>query len=171
MSVSKISRAALYIDGLGYLDTVKELPVPGPTFSVDEWSSLASIGKVSLQNMFDAMSMEIAWQNLDGDSRKTLSNPFAMRDLQVRYNRQSLGNSVLMQQIGGVYFMRGKFRGVPTAELTAGADMESSSTFDIFYIRHEEAGQAIYEYDPIAYIFKVNGVDMLATERANLGMV
>ena len=48
--------------------------------------------------------------------------------------------------------------------------MDSSNTIEVHYLKYELDGKEILLIDKYNYIFKVNGVDQMATIRKNIGM-
>jgi len=169
MATNKMFQAAVYINGSNYMGLVAEADIPGPTASTTEHSTISTLGGINLPTGFDAMEARLGWAAMDETIDRYASDVLSVHDFQIRSQIEKYGNGP-KQVSKVVYFMRGRFRNIPNANFTAKADVESESAIDVLYIRKEIAGKVMFEFDPVNYIYKVNGVDMLAELRTNLGL-
>jgi P2 family phage contractile tail tube protein len=63
-----------------------------------------------------------------------------------------------------------QFKDFPTGAFKQQENAEFESPLNVLYIRVEVGGQPIVEFDPLANIYKVDGVDVLSQYRNNLGI-
>ncbi|OPJ63686.1 phage major tail tube protein [Clostridium chromiireducens] len=56
-------------------------------------------------------------------------------------------------------------KGVDLGKLTVGKQTGTKNTFEVIYLKVEENGKELIELDKLNFVFKVNGVDVLAAIR------
>jgi len=56
-------------------------------------------------------------------------------------------------------------KGIDLGKLSVGKQTETKNTFEVVYIKVEENGKTLIELDKLNFIFKVNGIDVLADIR------
>lgn len=170
MYTKKIFQAAVYINGDTFMGLTEEVDVPAPTATTSAHETISSLGTVNLPTGFDAMEGRIKWKGLDKSMFKYVANPYDTFDIQVYFNIEGYTDAPIKTNESGIAFMKVRFRNAPNLNFSPKSDTESESAFDVLYIRMEMGGRSMYEFDPVNYIHKVNGVDILGPIRANLGM-
>jgi P2 family phage contractile tail tube protein len=66
-------------------------------------------------------------------------------------------------------YLTGTFKNAPTGNFKQHDNVELESMFNVTYMKQEIDGADIVEFDVMANIYKVDGVDKLNTYKANIG--
>lgn len=169
--ITKVFQATVFINGVSAVEKVEEADIPVPTATTATHETISSLGSVDLATGFDAMMARFKWKGVNEELETIISNPYAEASIQVRFNIEKYGDGPLVTDVPGVYFLRGRFKSGAPSGFTAKSDVDSESEFNVTYIRKEIGGRSILEFDPINGIHKVNGQDVRAQKRANLGLI
>lgn len=170
MEHNQVNLAGLFIKGQGFLGLLEESDVPAPTATMTEHSTISSIGTLNFKTGFELMEARFKWKGMDEKIEAVVNNPYVQVDLQMRYVIEKMAGTGAMRRVPCIVFMKGRFRSGANSNLSPKSTLDSESMFDIDYIRKEIDKVVMYEFDPINFIHKVNGVDMLAEIRTILGV-
>lgn len=167
--IRKMWNGALFVGAQGFQGLVKSITMPTVASTTSAHETVSTLGSINLANGKEAMESTMEWQGADASISAIAYNTIDIQDLQFRSQiEQHDGTQMVLVPIA--WFFRGRFREKTGANFEAKTDATSSSTMDVYYIREEIGGRAVYEYDPMNSIEKINGVDKLAQTRANLGL-
>lgn len=169
-ATNKIFQANVYIRALNFQGLVEEFDAPGLTSTRVEHSTVSGLGTLNLHSGFDLLEARFKWKAKSKQISQIVSDVFRQYDVQVRYILVEYAGTTQATKKAVIVFMKGRWRNTPNGNLSPKSDLESESMFDVDYIREEIDGETTLEFDPANYIYKVNGVDMLADERAILGI-
>lgn len=170
MESNKVYLASVFIRAKGFLGLVEEADIPGPTASMVEHTTIGSIGTLNFFTGFELMEGRFKWKGTSKTIELFAANPFQQHDVQVRSVIQEAAGTTGMVKKKCVVFMKVRPRNAANSNFAPKTDVESETEFDVDYIRKEIDNEVMYEFDPLNFIYKVGGVDMLAEDRAILGL-
>lgn len=167
---NKVFQTAVFINAIGYAGLIEESDIPGPTATMVEHKTITSVGTQNFMVGFDLMEGRLKWVGKSAKVERVAANPFKTHDMQVRSAIERISPTGVRTIGKEVIFLKARFRNAPNSNSAPGALVDSESAIDIDYIRKEIDGVAVYEFDPNAFIYKVEGVDQLADVRNALGL-
>ncbi len=170
MATNKLTNANVFINGTSLLGKAKEVDTPNPVGKFIEHGALGNIGTPEFFAGFEKMEARIMWSSFYADVAKLAANPMQSVELQVRGNLEGYSSAGRSEQTPFVCFMTGTFKNIPTGNFKQHEDVTLESNLTVSYVKIEENGVEIFELDVLANIYKVDGVDLLADYRANLGL-
>lgn len=134
-----------------------------------EHKALGLIGTPEFFSGIDKMETTIKWTSLYADAISKSANPTAAVNLQCRASLEDWTSSGRTSEQPAVVSLTGTFKTLPLGNFKAHENAEYESQLAVSYVKLEIGGVAVVEIDVISNIYKVNGVDILANYRANLG--
>lgn len=169
IQVNRIVNANVYVDGTNLLGRAEEIKLPDIQAIMNEHKALGMVGKIELPSGFDKMEGEIKWNSLYEEAAKFMANPFKAVQLQCRSSIETYGPGGRIEEVALATFLTVMFKKNPLGTFKQHDNAEFPSTFTATYIKQQIKGKDILELDYMANIFKVNGEDLLATYRENIG--
>jgi hypothetical protein len=124
---------------------------------------------IELPAGFDKMEARILWNSFYQDAMVKMANPFTTIALMCRASSEEYTSAGRTDERPYVVFLRGAFKEVPTGNFKQHENVEMESRLNVTYVRVEYNGNVVMEFDTLANIYKVDGVDILANYRANIG--
>jgi P2 family phage contractile tail tube protein len=171
MKVSKVLDANVYVNNESAHGQASEVTCPEVTPVMSEHNSLGSIGTLkTFAKKFEAMEATIKWSYAENDVLKSCGNFSKPMDIMVRSNKSVFDSGMEVTEIPVVIYMKG----VPTKHVSgtfkSGESTEGETTLAVHYLKQEVDGEEIIEVDIRNNIYKVNGEDLLAEYKQNLGI-
>jgi P2 family phage contractile tail tube protein len=118
---------------------------------------------------FGSMTTELSWRAITDSATKLLAQKAHHLDLRGSVESYDTGSEII-----GSYPVKASIIGIPKnlslGNLNVGAQGDSSSEFELLYIKLLINNEEVVELDKINYIFRVHGVDYLESVRRDLGM-
>jgi P2 family phage contractile tail tube protein len=170
IEVNKLYNANVYVDGNSYLGRTEEFELPKIIPMMVEHKALGMVGKIELPSGWDKMDATLKWNSFYPDAMRKAANPYQSVQMQLRGSLETWTSGGRTAQQRYVVFMTVQFKDFPTGAFKQQENAEFESPLNVLYIRVEVGGQPIVEFDPLANIYKVDGVDVLEQYRANLGI-
>lgn len=170
IQVNRLTNANVYLNGVNMLGRAEEVTLPAIQHKMAEHKALGMVGVAEFFTGIDKMEATFKWNSFYPDVMKATANPTKSVKLQVRSSLEVYTAEGRTEQQPVVCFLTGQFKSVPMGNFKQHDNVELSSTVSIYSIRLEINGEEIVEVDVLANIFKVEGVDILATYRQNLGI-
>lgn len=170
LEVNRITNANLYMNGASFLGKAEEVMLPDAAHKMVEHKALGMVGTLELFAGLEKMEASIKWNSFYSDVLKLAANPTKAVDLQVRANVEKYTNGGLSEEVPAVCYIKGAFKNVPSGSFKQHDNVEASSKMTVWYVKLEINGVAIYEIDVMSNVYKVDGVDILANYRQNLGI-
>jgi uncharacterized protein len=167
---NRLTNANVYIDGVSQLGKAEEVNLPDITFMLSEHKSLGSIGKVELFSGIDKMEATIKWNAFYSDVFKEFANPRKALKLQLRSSLETYDSSGLVSEVSCVAYLTVLVKNFPAGNFKQHDNVEATSKLTCTAYKLEIDGEEIVEYDALANIYSVNGVDVFANYRSNLGI-
>ena len=170
ISVNRLTNANIYVDGGSLLGKAEEINLPDVKHMMTEHKALGMIGKVELWSGIDKLEAKIKWNSFYQDVMRKFANPFAAMNLQVRSSLENYTSAGRTSQTPVVVYITGMSKNFPTGNYKQHDNVESESNLTVTYVKMVIGGEAVMEIDVLANIFKVDGVDIMAEYRDNLGI-
>ena len=169
IEVNRITNANLYLAGNSMLGKAEEVKLPDISAIMQEHKALGMVGKVELPAGFEKLEGEIKWNSLYPDAAKATANPWKAVELQCRSNVEVFTSQGRTREVPMVTYLTVNFKKNPMGTFKQHENAEFASAFSATYIKQVVDGVEILELDYMANIFRVNGDDMLANYRTNIG--
>jgi uncharacterized protein len=169
INVNRLTNANVYLNGASLLGKAEEVDLPKITAKMAEHKALGMAGGLELPTGFDKLEARIKWNAVYRDVMVLMANPYNTVALQLRGNLENYGASGRTGENAYVCFIRGQFKEVPTGNFKQHDNVEMESRLAVTYVKVEIAGAPVVEFDALANIYKVNGVDILAKYKQNIG--
>lgn len=169
VSVNRLTNANVYVEGQSQLGKVEEINLPDITHMMSEHKALGMVGKVELFSGVDKMEATLKWNSFYADVMKQFADPRKALKLQVRSSLENYGSEGLNSEVPCVAYITGTPKNFPGGNFKQHDNVEASSKMTLTYYKLEIDGQPVIEFDALANIYMVDGVDIFATYRANIG--
>jgi P2 family phage contractile tail tube protein len=169
LTVNRLTNANVYINGASFLGKAEEIDLPKIVAKMVEHKALGMAGGIELPSGFDKMEARIKWNSFYGDTMAIMANPYQVHALQCRASLENYTAAGKTGEVPVVCYMRGQFKEVPLGNFKQHDNVELDSRLAVTYVKLEINGVPVIEFDALANIYKVNGVDILAKYRNNIG--
>lgn len=162
-----LSNTNLFVDGVSFTGDVPSLTLPKLAVKTDAYRAGGMAGEVDMDVGLEKMEAAFVTNGVRRESLKF----FGMAD-------QTAFNGVFRGAFKGlkgaitpvVATVRGMLREVDPGDWKAGDKAEIKHAISVTYYKLEIDGRTIYEIDMVNAVRVVDGVDVLAAERAALGL-
>jgi len=172
MLVNNLVNGNVFIDGTSWFGTFKEFTLPVMKALYEEHEALGQNAKLELVTGTDLMTGNMKLNAPYADLMKLFADPYLNRQIQLRGNLETYTGAQRTGQNAYVCYLNATFKQVPGGMIKSKAGVEIETEINVTYMKLEIAGQSapIFEIDVMNNIQNVNGVDILAQFRANLGI-
>lgn len=169
ISVNKLTNANLYLNGNSFLGKAAELDLPEIVHKMSDHSALGMVGMSEFFSGIEKMEGKIRWNSYYPDAMATVADPTKVVEMQARASLETYSATGRDSEVAAVCFLNVAFKKLPMGNFKQHENVELESDFAVYYCRLEIDGNAVVEIDVLANIYKVNGVDITANYRANIG--
>jgi hypothetical protein len=166
-----INDARAYIDGADDLIGVKTIELPSFGSPTEDVTGIGVAGTISapVQGHFDSMETALEWQIPTKTSSRLVGG--APISLDVYADIQGFDGAETAYTHDQYHVVvRGRVKNHEPGTVEAQKPMNSKTTIETHYIKIEYAGEVLCEVDKYGYKCVINGQDLLAQVRANIGM-
>lgn len=170
IKISRLTNANVYMDGSSLLGRVETFNSPTITYKQSEHVALGLIGTVEYFAGIDKMEGTMKFTSYYPEVMRKMANPFEAKRIQVRGSLEEYQGGSRVAQTPVVCFMTITPKNFPVGGHVQHDNVEVEASYGCTYLRMEINGEVITEIDVEANIFKVDGVDLLAPYRQNLGI-
>jgi len=169
-TISKVQDANVYVNGTSTHGQASEVTLPEVQFGKNEYKALGLVGVMKLWNKtIEALEATIKWNYPENDVQIACANPSKTIDLMVRSNKTVFGDGEETEE-PVVVFLKGTSNNHGLGSYKKGEDTDLSTKLDISYLKQVVNGREIVEIDVLNNIFRIDGTDLLAQYRKNLGI-
>lgn len=167
--VKQLTHCNLYAEGGSFQGAMLSITLPEVKHKSTEHKAGDLLGTPKLPGSLDAMSSTIKMNGFYDDFHMLTADPNRMVGLMVRANQKSRDGYGNITDEPVTLYLRGWFSSRKIGEL---ADTPSKPEYvmEVYYYRLTVNGNDIEEIDIENGIHRVDGVDILADFRANLGI-
>jgi P2 family phage contractile tail tube protein len=170
MTIQEVYDANVYFNSVSTHGTASEVTCPDLTPVMGEYKALGMAGILEFFKGFEKLEATIKWKFADTEIRKACANFVQPADIMVRSNRARWDSGGIIDNVPVVIYLKG----TPTKHQGGGYKAQEATefetTFTCFFFKEEVDGDPIVEVDVMNNIYKVDGVDLLAEYRMNLGV-
>lgn len=170
ITVSKVQDANVYVNGTSTHGQAAEVSLPEIQFEKMDYKALGMIGVAKFFNGFSALEATIKWNYPDNEVQIACANPKKAIDLMIRSNKTIFQDGSISAEQPVVIYLKGTSNNHGLGAFKAKEDTDLSTKFDVSYVKQEVNGREIVEIDVLNNIFRVDGVDIMADYRKNLGI-
>lgn len=167
--INKIIEANAYLDGNSQAGTVAEVKFPSLEFDMQESDALGMAMTVSLPGKLKELDGEITWNSVYPEAEARVLNPFNGIALQLRSNVRRYGSNGLIEEVPMVTFLNIATYSNELGELNMKDAQKRPVKYKVNSLRQVVNGRETLHVDPWNNIYKVNGVDIFAKMRQNIG--
>lgn len=169
IEVNRLTNANVYIDGASQLGKAEEVNLPDITFMLSEHKALGMIGKFELFSGIDKLEATIKWNSFYSDVLKKFANPRSMMKLQVRSSLETYNSDGISAQVPCVAYLTVQPKNFPAGNYKQHDNVEATSKLTCTAYKLEIDGVEVIDYDALANVYSVDGVDIFETYRQNIG--
>lgn len=169
IQVNRLTNANIYIDGKSLLGRAEEVNLPVVKHKMSEHKALGMVGMMEFFAGIEKMEAKIKWNSFYVDVMKKMGDPTTALQIQVRSSLEVYTSNGRTEQQPVVCYMTGIPKDFPMGNFKQHDNVELESNLNVIYCKLEVNGENIMEVDVLANIYKVDGVDLLAQYRTNIG--
>lgn len=170
IKIGRLTNANIYMEGGSLLGRVSEFNCPTLVYKQAEHNALGLNGTIEYYAGIDKMEGSMKWNSYYPEIMKKMANPFKAIRIQVRGNLEEYQGGGREGQAPAVVFLTIQPKDFPLGNFQQHENVELETNYGCTYVRMEIGGEVITEVDVESNIFKVDGEDLLATFRQNLGI-
>lgn len=167
--VNKIIEANAYIDGNTHAGKIAEVKFPTLEFDAQELDALGMAMTVSLPGKLKEMDGEVTWNSVYPEAEARVLNPFNGIPLQLRSNVRRYGSNGLIEEVPMVSFLNIMTYSNDLGELNMKDAQKRPVKYKVLSLRQVVAGRETLHVDPWSNTYRVNGVDIFAKMKENIG--
>jgi P2 family phage contractile tail tube protein len=168
-AVNKLTNGNVYIGGNSHFGKIEEVDAPDIKHKFAEHKGLGLVGTPEYFSGIEKIELKLKLNSVYPDLIKQYANPRIGVSLQIRGSLESWGTGIQAEN-AYVCFITGKFKNLPAGNFKRQDNVELDVTMAVDAIRVEIGGVEQYAIDVTNNTYRVDGVDILATYRANLGI-
>lgn len=170
IQINRITNASVFVDGNSLLGTVAEANLPTIKHKMVDHQALGMVGVAEFFGGIEKLEAKLKWNSFYKDALVKAGNPMKSVDLQIRGSLENWEAGDKDDEVPLVMYLRAAYKDFPMGSFKQSDNVELENNLSVYYAKMEIDGQAVLEIDVLANIYKVDGVDLLATYKANLGI-
>ncbi|MGL4674504.1 MAG: phage major tail tube protein [Wohlfahrtiimonas sp.] len=167
--ISQIVNANIYVDGNSQIGRATEIDLGSITSKMNEINALGMLGTIEVFSGFEKMEGKISWNSFYPDVFRKVFNPMKNIKLMARANWQEVNSEGIGQELPLVTQIGASFKKNPLGVYKPKEATTFDSDIAIHSIVQFLGGKEIVAFDPVNNIYRVDGEDMVAKFRSNLG--
>lgn len=169
IQINRVTNANLYMDGVSFLGRCEELNLPVIKFKNSEHKALGMVGSMEFFSGIEKMEGKIKWNSFYPEALKKVADPTKVLKLQIRASIETYGSGGRSTQVPLVVFLSVQAKDFPLGSFKQHDNAELETNYNAYYAKMEINGEEVIEVDVLSNTYKVNGVDLLATYKSNIG--
>lgn len=169
IQINRVTNANVYINGNNLIGRAEEINLPQVKFKTAEHKALGMVGVAEFFSGMEKMEAKIKWNSLYPEVMKVVANPFATAQLMARASLETYDSTGRTAQVPVVVVMQVASKDIPMGNYKQHDNVELETNLTVYACKLTIDGQEILDVDVLANIYKVDGVDLLATYRTNIG--
>lgn len=169
IQVNSLTNANVYVEGNNMLGRASEIELPNVTHKMSDHEGLGMIGMVEFFSGIEKLEGKIKWNAFYKDALGFISDPTRTVQLMVRGNLETYESAGKTAEVPVIVYLTVQFKSIPLGNYVQHENVELESDYSAYSVKMEIDGEPILEIDLLAQIYKVGGVDIMATYRANIG--
>lgn len=169
-SISVISNANLYLDGVSFLGRASEVKLPEIKAKMLDVNALGMFSSIQVPVGLDKLEATLTMNGLYDDMVAVAADPFTSVLIMVRGTIEKFEGPGRTSQVPVVCHLQGTFSTNPMGSFKPHEKSDLQYQMSITACKCEIDGAVVYDIDVFANKFTVDGSDVLETYRANLGL-
>jgi Bacteriophage tail tube protein len=167
--INSLWNCNVYLNGNNLLGRAAEFTVPQPLRKMQAYSGLGMMSGTEIPVGWEKMEATIKWASFDQTTLGQLMSSTGMQQFAAMGDLQVLSSSGETNELPIVYNLTGLTKDPGKVMFKAQENIGYDTTITVYHIDLTIAGTQVYMFDVFSNQFVVNGVDQLATYRANIG--
>lgn len=168
--VSKIFNANVYLDGVNSLiGRADEVELPDIEVETEDHKGLGMVGKLKLPSGLKELKAKIKWSGFYAEHLKAGANPFRAHALQLRGSVETYDAGGRVEELPVVVFLTASWTKAGLGKYEAQKAVAFEDELAVTYVKVVHDGKEVLEVDVLQNIWRVDGEDVLARYRANIG--
>lgn len=169
ISINKLYNANVYVNGVSFLGRAEEVTLPKVQAKMVEHKALGMFGVIETAAGIEKMEAKIKWSSLYPEVIGEAANPYKSVSIQVRASLETHDSTGRIAEVPVVAFMTAQFKQFPGVGFKHQDNAEVETELTVSYYKLTIDGKDYIEVDAFANIWKVEGEDILAQYRTNIG--
>lgn len=170
IKTNSLTNANIYVGRNSFLGRASQLQLPNLEFSMTEQNLIGMIGSIETFSGINAMEVSITWNAYYPDVMKEFGNPFKAVNMQARASLETYEGGSIVEELPAVVFLTVAPKSFPLGTFQQQENVQIEQTLRCTAVKLEINREPIFEFDALANILKLNGQDLRAQYRANLGI-
>lgn len=168
--IGTLYNANVYVNGVNHAGLAEEVTLPDLKPKMVEHKPLSGIGSFELPTGVDKMGMKIKWNFIAPEVLINAADFYSSQDVMIRANADIWDNGSRVASAPVIAFVRGLSKNLPAIALKHQDNPDIETELSVTGYKLEYNGRVLFEIDLFAQVYIVDGVDMMADYRANLGL-
>jgi P2 family phage contractile tail tube protein len=169
-TIQQVFNGNMYFNGVSWAGKVEESTFPDLKFMFTDKKSLSNFAKFQLPTGMDVMEFKAKLNSINKDVIVVCANPFTSSDIMIRTTIQNWEGGDKTNEVPMVAYIKGTSKKMPPIALKQNDSTEIDLEYTVTGYRLEIDGVIVIDADVYANKLIVDGVDLLADYRANLGL-
>lgn len=169
IQIEKLTNMNVYVDGANFLGRASEVTLPSVKDVMADQKGLGMFGKAKVPSGIDDMECNIKWVAPNRDVMRAFADPRRAPLLQFRGSMETHDTTGLIAEVPVIVDVSGRRMERPLGTAKKQETVEPETKLAVTYYKLTIDGEELEEIDVLANIYKVDGVDILATYRRNVG--
>lgn len=169
LQIKKLTNANVYVDGNSYMGRAEQITLPDVSPKMADHKALGMIGEMELPSGLTKMSAKIKWNTVDAEIMRKTHDPYTSVRIMVRASLETFEGSTRTTQQPVVAFLQGSFKKAGGLDFKAQDNVELENEMNVTAYKVMIGGVTVVDIDVMANIWSVDGTDLLAQYRANIG--
>ena len=170
LNVEKISNGTVSVNGVVIWGAPAEINFEKIQAKVSEYASLGMIGTAEFFSGIEKMAATVKFKHVNQALARQFGDMTRSLQMQFRTNKEKFATAGRVNEVPLVYKMTATPKSFPGVTIVAQEAAEFEMDFSVNALTIEENGVEIFHFDALANTYRVDGVDLLATYRSNLGI-
>lgn len=169
LEINKLTNGNIYVNETNLIGKFDEIQLPSVKPKMADHDPMGLVGVVSYASKMEKLEGKIKWNSFYKDVYAKFANPYKSLRVMFRSNMEKYVGADRASQVPYVVTMNINSMGVPGGNFKAGDNAEFETDFTATYMKIEENGVTVLEFDAVNNIYFVDGVDLLKEYRENIG--
>lgn len=169
-TIRTVYNANVYMDGTSHAGKASEVTLPDLKAKMLDHNPISGIGSMELPIGLEKMGMKIKWNTVDADVLAKVCNFFVPVNLMIRSNSDTWVNSERTGSAAVVATIRAKSKTAPPINIKHQDNVDIETEFSVTAYKLEIGERVILDVDIEAQVCIIDGVDVFAQYRENLGI-
>lgn len=158
------------MDGGSLLGRAEEITLPDVKYKQADHKALGMFGEMEYTAGMEKLTTKIKWNSFYPEVLKKTANPYSAIKLQIRASMEIFEGGARVAEVPVIVYLTVRSKGTPLGTFKAQDNAEGETEFAVSYFKQDINSETIIEVDVEANIWIVDGVDLLANYRQNLGI-